>query len=118
MTERTISSDATPVPVADFRRLTDRLFQIVADASWCRSQADFDRLAMSVRAIGSRLIHSTCKRATAEDWLGRERAIDRSADLLATIADGSAVTDAAAYRLKLRAASARIAADRLLAENK
>jgi len=84
--DMSIYTTATPVaavPVAEFRNRIQHLERLVhADYGACVNAAERANWAASARRIGSELIHTTCRRATVEDWNRRERAIDRSTSLL------------------------------------
>jgi hypothetical protein len=77
-------SEMTTVNVSDFRRAIEHIERIVS-VDYHSAHPGAELLAWVERAkqLGSELIGLTCKRATAEDWLRRERAIDRSASLIA-----------------------------------
>ena len=71
------------VPVAEFRQAIEHLERKVrCDYGACVNNDERARWAVCTRIVGAELIGMTCKRATQEDWDRRERAIDRSADLL------------------------------------
>lgn len=79
----TTVSPTETVNVAEFRNRIEHLERLVAvDYHACRGVAELVRWAGRARRIGSELIHTTCKRATADDWMRRERAVDRSTFLL------------------------------------
>lgn len=79
----TLSADPETVPVAVFRGRIAHLEKLInVDRHSCANERERERWARAVRRIGSELIATTCRRATAEDWERRERIIDRSTDLL------------------------------------
>ncbi len=82
----TIESPFESVAVADFRNRIEHLERLVAvDYHACVGTTERNDWAHRARRVGSTLIHTTCKRATADDWMRRERAIDRSTSLLGKV---------------------------------
>ena len=79
----TIAPTAAVVPVREFRQLIAHLERLISvDRSACVDSTEIGRWAELARRVTSRLIATDCKRATADDWKRRERAIDRSTRLV------------------------------------
>ena len=81
----TIGSPLETVNVAEFRGRIEHLERLASDYHSCVDRFERAKWAVIARRIGSELIHTTCKRATTEDWMRRERAIDRSTSLLGKV---------------------------------
>jgi hypothetical protein len=85
----TFPLDSAPVvvPVAEFRNAIEHLERKVnVDYHACQGKAELESWVWEARRAGSRLIGMTCKRASKDDWMRRERIIDKSAHLLNTLA--------------------------------
>lgn len=81
--EITISENPEVVPVREFRNRISLLERLVnVDRHACKGAHEVERWRLTVQRIGSELIATACKRATAQDWQRRERIIDRSARML------------------------------------
>lgn len=79
--EITIAPNAQPVPVAEFRNRIQLLERkINVDRSACANDRERARWVSEARQLAAALIATDCKRATAQDWTRRERAIDRATD--------------------------------------
>lgn len=84
ISEYTISETASPVTVAAFRDAIEHLERIVhVERHACVGADEKANWAKIARRIGSELINTTCKRATAADWTRREQAIDASTNQVA-----------------------------------
>lgn len=81
----TIDRDAQPVRVAEFRRRTDALCQTSTDYHACVSWQERANWLFRARKAGRAVLAADCRRATDRDWLRRERAIERSSDLIAKV---------------------------------
>jgi len=65
--------------VADFRNLISRLNDITGcHAHSCVGENEVAHNVRSAKRVGSELINSTCPRATEDDEILKERAVDRS----------------------------------------
>jgi hypothetical protein len=83
----TFPLDGSPVAVtvAEFRNAIEHLERkINVDYHACQGKAEQADWAWSTRRVGATLIGMTCKRATKDDWMRRERIIDKSAHLLSS----------------------------------
>lgn len=85
LTEYTIDN-ATDVSVSEFRDAIDHLEAVLRDRSACVCASELERWSRIAKRIGTELIGTSCKRATVADWMRRERAIDRSTQLIAKVA--------------------------------
>jgi hypothetical protein len=73
------------VKVAELRNQIDHLNRIVnVDFHACVGDAEKKRCLRMVQKVGGELIDMTCKRAKQDDIANKERAVDRSTDLLLT----------------------------------
>lgn len=83
MDEFTVAADAETVTVAEFRNRIEHLETIIhTDRHSVVGGKELARWVDRARNVGSELIGTTCKRATAADWLRRERILDRSTTTL------------------------------------
>ena len=82
----TVSPNAKPVKVADFRNAIDHLERLVhVDFVACVGQREREQWVERARRTGRDLISITCKRAKADDWDRRERAIDTSTKMIGRV---------------------------------
>jgi len=83
----TVSATASVVPVAKFRDAVEHVERLLTvDRHACVTAGEVAQWRDRLRAAGADLIATTCKRALMSDWERRERAIDRSASVLAAVA--------------------------------
>ena len=82
-TEYTIAPSPSFVSVREFRQAIEHLERkIRVDRHSAVGVAEKSRWAEETRRVASSLIATSCKRAKSDDWIRRERAIDRSASLV------------------------------------
>ncbi len=81
--EYTLSANATPVPVREFRNAIDALFRVCrVDFPACVGAKEQTNWVPRARLVASRLLAMDCKRARVEDWDRREVAIERATALV------------------------------------
>jgi hypothetical protein len=74
------------VNVSEFRNRIEHLERrIHCDYHSARDGAEKRNWRAVTERVGAELIATVCKRATQDDWDRRERAIDRSTDLISRI---------------------------------
>lgn len=73
------------VTVSEFRDAIDHVFKICTDFSSCIGDKEKAHWVEIACRFGSELKQTICNRATERDWDRRERALDRSAGLIAKV---------------------------------
>lgn len=81
--EITMWENPETVAVSEFRNRIEHLERKVnCDRHACKGPQEIERWIREAQRVGSELSRTTCKRAKAEDWTRREKAIQRSADAI------------------------------------
>lgn len=80
------ADEAVFVKVAKFRDAIDHLEQKIVDYHSCVKDTERKRCALETDFVALDLFPMVCRRASIEDMLRRERALERAAKLIAEFA--------------------------------